>query len=381
MGSGDVHRAMLYANKVINPAHTLNGQKATKTLPHIDGLKSAFGAAKGAGFKPSIEILEHVGLQLKNTGATSVETLVGAMKKAKNDLLKYINEANPGNRALKALLIKHPALRVISDEFWFSAAIVWWGLGWDNSSHQRQGNTASVIMGWGLLYNAYNDIVLTPLSYHRRAWPLIRAAETTCRMMSVVPWWAGLLEADVLRAERIQLLGDLADGEDWEDDEESVDGSGNSKDSYITWLEPTDHVRLPGAREGKGDPEVDGNEVENEAPELDEEDGALNAEDIEETELARPNSQTETREGAGNAVKSRELLTDTDSSDEDPPAKASKPTDVDAVHRVASSANSAQAPGSALLRGDSVTLDLEGTSSARRQHVSQPVPGESIRVN
>ncbi|KAF8594027.1 hypothetical protein BDV93DRAFT_565872 [Ceratobasidium sp. AG-I] len=364
MGSGDVHRAMLYANRVINPAHTLNGAKATKRNPHIDGLKISFGAAKGTGFKPTLEAIEMLELDLTGTGATTVEGLLVAMKKAKGDLRKYIKEASPDSSALRTLLAKHPALRIISDEFWFSAAIIWWGLGWDNSSAQRQGHTAGVIMGWGLLHDAYQNIVLAPLSYHRRAWPLIRAAEAACGAISATPWWIGQLEEHVLRAERIQFLNDLAEGREWVDNEASVAGSGDEHEDYISWLEPSDHVKLPPAA---GDSEVEpepGNDAATgvgtaeEARKTERLDGSKDDLAGAQTKAAKPGAskpRTGSRSAkAGQTIKSKETISDSGSEAKKTPAAAVEKG-----------------------RDHSASWSIQDTNVDEEQELAEPEPGPS----
>lgn len=104
---------MIYASQVINPAHTLNSSKATKTTPHIDGLKKVFVATNGVGFKPFIEAPKNLDLDLTDTGVMSIQKLVLAMRKAKGELIRYINNANLDTKALRNLLNKHTTLNVV----------------------------------------------------------------------------------------------------------------------------------------------------------------------------------------------------------------------------------------------------------------------------
>ncbi|KAF8594026.1 hypothetical protein BDV93DRAFT_565871 [Ceratobasidium sp. AG-I] len=246
MGSAEVHRALVYANNAIDPAHTLEGKRKHGEVPKIAGLKEKMGALKGEGFKPDIDTLELLNLPLDQAGLSSCQELVDLMKIAQSALRRYIMQGDPDLEHLQQIINEHPCLKLISMDYWSKAPIIWWGLGWDNSSSQRQGHTAGVIMGWGLLHDAYPGLVLTPLFLHRRAWPLIDVAEATCNALDIKPWGGGKFDEEEVRNRRHLAVHFMRPDTDWEDGSESdVEWEPSSKSAYVTGQLPKAHMKPP----------------------------------------------------------------------------------------------------------------------------------------
>lgn len=143
------------------------------------------------------------------------------MKEAQGELQWYIHEVSPQEERLQEIIEAHPSLKAISQTYWGHAPVVWWGMGWDNTSTQRQGHTAGAIMGWGLLHDAYSVFVLEPLFLHRHAWALVGVAEATCSAVDLDAWWDGKYNLESLEKLCRNKINVLMDQDKWEDDSSS----------------------------------------------------------------------------------------------------------------------------------------------------------------
>lgn len=225
-----------------------------------------------------------------------------------------------------------------------------------------------LLWGGGLLHDAYQNIVITPLSYHRRAWPLMSVAETACQVRSVEPWWQGQLEVNILRDERL-FLDDLAEVKQWEYNEESADNSSDTGNSYITWREPSDHMKLPYVSE---DMEPKGVDELNKHQEVVNNTELLKAAAEGEHSASSVRSRQVTHGGkAGNTVKSKATISDTNSSSKGLLAKSGEPRSVD------NASSPAKVPG-ILPRSNPLASWKVARADASEKDMSQPASDESM---
>lgn len=183
----------MYVNKAVAPEH------------RVKVMRTTYGANKSRGFVIDQSVFHDRPHRLAETGLKTIKEVISKMQKeAEPDIVRHIESGDPA--ALPELLARHPCLKFISELYWSTAPIIWWGSGWGNSGRQRRRFTAGVTMAWGIVEDMYQLAVTDKLLFHRRAWPLLRVAAVVAGLQSAKPWWHEVYQYEKLAAQRAQVV-------------------------------------------------------------------------------------------------------------------------------------------------------------------------------
>ncbi|KAB5588271.1 hypothetical protein CTheo_8288 [Ceratobasidium theobromae] len=197
-------------------------QRAIDSEHNIDKMKKFYGAMKSTGLdtiRPAA--LLHCGDRFHLTKEDDLENLVDRLTSAgKKAIHQHIQSGEP--EELQQTIESNPCLKIVSQAFWDTAPVIWWGSSWDNQKRKRQLITAGCVIAWGLLEDAYEEQVVKPVLLHRRAYILADLAEATCHAEGIEPWWGSRFSLKSLRRFRRGVLKATRDDVPSDDDGASV---------------------------------------------------------------------------------------------------------------------------------------------------------------
>jgi hypothetical protein len=299
--------------------------KAVGPMEHLCSFFKMFGANKGMGLLPSQDMIRAHPVDLKRLMAKVAkkdhnrdleQVLDELVDVGVPTLHRYIWEGKSEQLDVGKLLETTPILKAVSQRFWTTAPAALWAMGWKNTAPAHQKYSSGVVIGWGMLYDMYLFLVLTPLFLHHHMWPLVELVVAACSAEGSESWFKDWYNIQTLTTMQHTKMTAVADEKAWSDDEESDED--NAVLPVTGYKNSWDHLVIPDVSYPKG-----GHEEEQEEQEQEEQEEQEQEEQEQEEEEEEVEGQTgEGEDGEGDGSGDNEDNDDPPAPYKDPKSKA-----------------------------------------------------------